>query len=417
MKLGNRIFAAALCVALGIASLTGCGTSKIDGSKTVVTVNDEKVPLGVVSFLAKYQQAETYAMYSQYFGSTTMFDTVADSSTGSTYGDDLRSSTLTEIEDLVLVSQHASDYSVALTDEENTKIETIAQSYIDSNTEEVRNKVGASKDNVIKLLQLLTIKSDMLDPMAADVDTNVTTEESQQTSVSYVTVEMATDSDSSSTTSTSSGTDSVNPEEGMTTEQKNEYRLANAQKVLDAMKSQTDVAGADMTTVAQTVDSSYKATTGQFTTNNKTDTYLDSSIVEAVDGLKDGTMVDHVVTSSDSTKYYVVRLDKVNDTDKTASKAKSILAQRKSDNYDKMLADWRDASTITVDQDVLSSLKIADSDPVTVAVESTAADSTAASTATSTAASTETSTAASTETSTATSTAASTAASTASSAS
>jgi hypothetical protein len=412
MKLFHRISAAALCVVLGIATLTGCGSSsKIDGTKTVVTVNDDKVQLGVVSFLAKYQQASTYAIYSQYFGGSQMFDTVEDSSTGSTYGDELKSSVLTQIEDLVLCRQHASDYSVALTDDEKAKIETIAQSYIDKNTEDVRAKVGASKDNVIELLELMTIKSDMMEPMAADVDTNVTQEESQQTTVSYVPIEMATDDDSSTTASTdSTGSTVTDPEEGMTTDEKNAYRLANAQKVLDAMNAESDVATADMSTVAQTVDSDYAAATGQFTTNNTTDTYLDSSIVDAVQGLTDGTMVDHVVTSSDNTKYYVIRLDKVNDEDKTTSKVTSIISQRKTDNYNQLISDWTSAAKITVDPEVYATLKITDSDPVTVQYDaSSAADSTAASTADSTAASAAESTAASTADSTASSVASSTA--------
>lgn len=415
MKHYRRILAAVLGTVLAASCLAGCGSSKIDGTKTVVTVNDDKVQLGVVSFMTKYEQAQTYALYSQYYGMTQMFDTVTDSSTGSTYGDTLKSDVLDNIEEFVLCRQHAADYNVTISDDENASIAAAAQSYIDKNSEEKRAMIGASKDNVIELLQLLTYKSKMLDPMAADVDLNVTQEESQQTTVTYVPIELATDTDSSSASSTDSSTDSTDPEAGMTTDQKNEYRMQQAEKVLAAMQAESDVAGADMTTVAQTVDSDYSSSQGQFTTNDTTDTYLDSSIVEAVQGLSDGTMVDHVVTSSDGTKYYVVRLDKNNDEEATATKVTSIQKTRKEDNYKQLISDWKSAATITVDQAVFGTLTVTDSSPITIETESTASDSTAASAAESTAASTAASTADSTAASTADSTAASTADSTASS--
>lgn len=404
MKL-RKLGAAVLSMVLAAAMLTGCGGTKIDGTKTVLTVNDEKIPLGVAAFLAKYEQAEIYAMYGQYLGTSNIFGTVVDASTGQNYGDSMKDYVMNMLEELVIVKQHASDYNVTLTDEETASIEAAAQKYIDSNTQEVRDKIGASKDDVVSLLTMDTLKADMLDPMAADVDTDVTQEESQQTSVTYITFEVATEDDSSAATTDSdtSGTAST-----QTAAEKNADRQADAATILADIQASGDVANADMNSIASGVNSDYSATTGAFTTNDTTDTTLDASIVDAVSGLEDGTLVDHVVTNSAGTSMYIVRLDKNNDEDKTTEKKASILKTRKQENYDSLLETWKADATIKVDEDVWGAVKITDSDPVTVAQDSSTA-STEASTATSTSASTASSASAASSTEAQASTAESTA--------
>ncbi|HUM82775.1 MAG TPA: hypothetical protein PLN48_03245 [Lachnospiraceae bacterium] len=361
----RKSVAAALAIILTGASLTGCGAAKIDGTKTVVTINDEKVDLGVLAFLTKYEQAQIYSYYSSYFGGSGMFDTVENESTQSTYGDTMKSEILDQLEQWVLLRQHAADYNVSLTDEDNSKIAEVAQKYIDNNSEELRAKIGASKDDVIEALDLQTIRSKMLDPMAADVDTNVTDEEAQQTSVTYVQIKLASDTDSSTTTA--SGTEST-----ATVEEQNTQKMTDAENILSEIQASGDIANADIKTIATGVNSDYTTSAGQFTTNDTTDTSLDSSIVEAVSGLSDGTLVDHVITSSDEKYYYIVRLDKNFDTDKTTEKKASLLKTRKQDNFDSIVEGWKSSATITVDQNVLGTLKVTDSDPYTLAAESTA---------------------------------------------
>ena len=46
--------------------LTGCGEKKLDGSKTVATVDGTKIPLGVVSLSVREGQMQTEAMYRSY---------------------------------------------------------------------------------------------------------------------------------------------------------------------------------------------------------------------------------------------------------------------------------------------------------------------------------------------------------------
>ncbi|MEE3419887.1 MAG: hypothetical protein VZR02_02100 [Lachnospiraceae bacterium] len=365
-SIAKRIAAVALAGIMGGSLLTGCGSKSnaIDGSKTVVTVNKEEVPLGVLSFYAKFEQAQIYTYYGSMLGTTGMFDQTMEASSADsgeeakTYGQSLRDTCLTDIEKMVVMRQKADDYDITLTDDEKDEIDKAAQAYIDNNSEEDRKKIGARKEDVVELMTLETYQSKMLDPIAKDVDTNVTDEEAQQTSVTYVSI--STEDTSSSSEATSEATESTSGED---------FKLqaeANAQSILTAVQNASDPATADMDALAKAVDSSYSATTGHYTTSDTTDGTVDSKVVEAVKDLKDGQVADQVITGSDGKTLYVARLDKVNDEDETETKKASIVRQRKQDEYDKVTDEWVKAATIDVDNDVLNTLTITDADPVSL---------------------------------------------------
>ena len=185
-----------LVLAMGCTSLAGCGKNgaKIDGSKTLMTVNGEDLRMGVASFYTRFQQAQMYQFYSMYFGSgAAIFDTVEDEATGKTYGDDIKEEVLSELEKLVIINQHADEFGVSLTDEQKANITAAAEAYIASNDQAVLDKVGAAKEDVEKLLTLQTVQSLMMDPIVKDVDREVPDEDAQQTTLTYVAVNVAED--------------------------------------------------------------------------------------------------------------------------------------------------------------------------------------------------------------------------------
>ena len=363
-SLWKKFAAAGLTAAMGVSMLAGCGNkdAKIDGTKTAVTINDEAVSLGAVSFQARFQQAYMYQMYSQYFGTTQIFDQVMDESTEKTYGDQIKESVLENIEELVLIKQHAADYDVKLDDEKKAEIEKIAQAYIDENDEKVRAQIGASKEDVVYLLELQTIQDMMREPMAKDVNTEVSDDEAQQTTVTYLSLAKKTEEDlaadesaaDESASNESASDESVSDEstsdesvsdesasdesvsdksasdesvsdesvsdesvsdESVSEEAKNEKLEAankkvkeNAEKILADLKASDNAAEADMTAIAAKYDGTLTATSGQFTTNDPTDTTLDAGVVEAAAELKDGEVCDKVIESD--THYYVFRVDR-----------------------------------------------------------------------------------------------------------
>ena len=437
-SLWKKFAAAGLTAAMGVSMLAGCGNkdAKIDGTKTAVTINDEAVSLGAVSFQARFQQAYMYQMYSQYFGTTQIFDQVMDESTEKTYGDQIKESVLENIEELVLIKQHAADYDVALDDEKKAEIEKIAQAYIDENDEKVRAQIGASKEDVVYLLELQTIQDMMREPMAKDVDTEVSDDEAQQTTVTYLSLAKKTEEDlaadesvtdesvsdesvtdesvsdesvsdesvsdesvadesvsdesvadesvsdestSDESVSDESVTDESVSDESVSEEAKNEKLEAankkvkeNAEKILADLKASDNAAEADMTAIAAKYDGTLTATSGQFTTNDPTDTTLDAGVVEAAAELKDGEVCDKVIESD--THYYVFRVDKTFAKDETEAKKEQIVKDRKTEAYNNLIDKWKKEADIKVDDKVMATLLITDSAAFTLGQDESVAD-------------------------------------------
>ena len=429
----KRAAALGLSALLASTALAGCGSEKesssaIDGTATLMTVNDEKVPLGVAAFYARYQQAQLYQLYQMYFGSASSIFSQSYDESGTTYGDEMKEEMLTNLKTMMVIRQHAEDYDISISDSEEKAIEKAAQQYIDGNDEETRKKVGASKEDAVEAMELQTYQSKMMDPIVADVDTKVTDKEAQQTTLTYVSVavpdSLPTDSGAESAVTSSadgaesvlsgssaaeslttdsyaadsvaasatesvsaadvtlSGTESAAAESGASSglsgaesvESAAEepdpalqaYAEAKAQKVLDAAEKETDTANADLDAVAKSVDKDLAASNGQFTTNDTSDTTLDSSLVKAVSGLSDGTLVDHVVKSSDGKSFYVVRLDKNFDKDATETKKQNIVVERKQNKFKEVTDGWVNEAKIKVDDDVWATFTISDEEPFTL---------------------------------------------------
>lgn len=122
---------------------------------------------------------------------------------------------------------------------------------------------------------------------------------------------------------------------------------------------------ADMSEVAQGVDESYSAVQGNFTTKESEDEDEDSSgaaypdeVISVLRGLKDGEVADDIIETD--TGYYVVRLDKINDEDATASKRESLQNSKESTYYTETTNQWLDDADVKVVKKVLKTLKITD---------------------------------------------------------
>ena len=382
-KFMKKISAAFLAAAFCLTSLAGCGGQKVDGTKTVMTVGDEKVPLGTAAFLARYQQAQIYQLYAMYLGQTSnIFSQELEE--GRTYADDIKEDIIDDLTEMVILRQHMDEYKVALTDEEKQAILDVGQAYEEKNTQEVRDKIGAKREHVSLAAELQMVKSKMMEAMAGDIDENVTDEESGQSSVTYVKIEKtkATESgDTSADTSVSSDAsskESTASDESVssktTTDDENAVKKANAGILIEKITSAKDPAAADMDALAKEVDSSWTATKGTFTTKKTEDTELPAEVVGAAKGLKDGEVAKEVAESD--TAYYVVRMDKVNDEDKTKDKKENILKERKQKNYDDKLAAWKEATKVTVDEGVWNAIVLSDKVPFDFSKASSAAEST-----------------------------------------
>ena len=329
-NLTAKIACGLLAVSLCTASLAGCGNeASIDGTAEAIVINGESVNLGVANFLLRFQQA-TMLSYYQMFGQSTsaIWDTEAEDGT---YGDTFKKDVLESIEKMYLLKEHAADYNISLSEEEISKADAAADEFIAANDEEVLKKLGISKEDISEVLQLYTYQNKMYDPMTADVDTEVSQEESAQTTITYVKVSTA---------------GAEKDEDGNVIELSDDEKAAKrelAQKVLDQANVSVDIANADFSTIAKEVDENLSASTVSYGSD---DTSVDQIVKDAVVTMKDGELNQAVLEGADG--YYVLRLDKALDEEKTEQKKESIIKQRKDDHYNELIDGWlKDSETKT----------------------------------------------------------------------
>ena len=350
-KLNKTAACGILAAALVAGTLSGCSKA-IDGTKTVATVGDEKVTLGLASYMIRDQQAQTMSYYSMLMSqygmdgsASNVWDQEGDD--GKTVGESSKDGVMTTINQLYVLKAHAADYDVTITDDEEKAIKEAAAKFIKDNDEKTLKKLAVSEDDIVTYLELVTIRSKMRDPMTADVDTEVSANEKDQTRVTIVRV-------------STEGTEK--DDDGNTidlTDEEKAQKKELAQQVLDKVKASDDVANADMDALAKEVDDSLSATTPAFTTAGSTDDTLDEAVQDAALELKDGEVADSVIEGDDG--YYVVRLDKMLDEDATANKEQTVISDRKSDLYDSTLEEWVKEDKIKVKDSVWDQIKVTDS--------------------------------------------------------
>lgn len=338
----KRTAVVTLAGVLSAGMLTGCGSKTLDGTKTVATVDGTDIPLGVVSLYAREQQKQTTAMYLSYMGSAdNIWDQTADEDSDETYGDQAVKNSLESIEKMYVLKEKAADYDVKLTEDDEAAIAEAASQFMAANSEETIKELAVTEDQVKTLLELQTIQKKMYDPVVAEGNITVSDDEANQTTFTYVSI-------------STSGDD--------VTDEDKEKKKEQAQEILDKMKEDPT---ADMSKVAQGVDESYSAVQGNFTTKESEDEDEDSSgeaypdeVLTVLRGLKDGEVADNIIETD--TGYYVVRLDKINDEDATASKRESLQNSKESTYYTDTTGKWLDEADVKEVKKVLKTLKITD---------------------------------------------------------
>ena len=329
--------------------LTGCGEKKLDGSKTVATVDGTEIPLGVVSLSVRDGQMQTEAMYRSYMGGSDfdIWDTEAEK--GKTYGEQAVEQSLKDVELMYIMKAKAADYDVELTDEDEKAIAEAAASFMEANSEETIADLAVTEDQVKTYLELQTYKQKIHDPIIADVDKNVSDEEAQQSSFEYVSVSTADLSD-----------DEI------------KEKKEDAQKILDGLKADPD---GDFSEIAKSVDDSYSSLSGTFDANETSEdentddedaddgsssysgTYPEE-VIDVLRTLDDGEVASDIIETD--TAYYVVKLDKKDDEEATETKKESIISTREQTLYTDTTEKWLDDADIKEKKKVLKTLKVTD---------------------------------------------------------
>lgn len=320
----NRKLTAVLAgVMLASVLMTGCGNKAMDAGEVVATVGEENVSLGLANFSARIQQAQAETYYKPYLGDDMWNQDMG----GKTYEAAVKDSIMEMLKEYYIVKNHASEYGVELTAEDEQKIADAAAKFMAENSKEAIAQMTASEDVLSELLELMTIRSRVYLEVVKDADTTVSDEEAAQKKVEYVFVSTA---------------DYVNDEK-------------ETVSYTDEEKAQKKALAADILAKAQeTGDFEAAVTEQELTMSNVTyggdvSTTLPDEVKEAADALQEGEYTDVVETTGG---YYVARLASAFDTEATEERKAQIIEQKESDFYMEVYEAWAEEVEFTVNEDV-----------------------------------------------------------------
>lgn len=312
--------------ALALTSLTGC--TSFDNDDAVATVGKEEIPAGVANFYARMQQAQYETYYAPMMGTTGEALWQQEMEEGKTYEESTKETLLLNLENLYLIRQHAEEYEVALTEEDTKAIEEAAKKFDEDNALEEKEAVSGYKKYIEEYLELVTIQSRMDPKMKEGVNEEVSDEEAAQKSMKYVYFPYST-------------TDADGNTKDLTEDEKKELKKT-VQTFADTLKvSETK----DIDALAQ--KGGYEVKT---TTFDSESTAPNADLVKALDALTTEGDVTDVIESDYG--IYVGKLTSLLDREATDTEKTNIVAQRKQEQYDSLLADWRKETEITENKKV-----------------------------------------------------------------
>lgn len=312
--------------ALALTSLTGC--TSFDNDDAVATVGKEEIPAGVANFYARMQQAQYETYYAPMMGTMGEALWQQEMEEGKTYEESTKETLLLNLENLYLIRQHAEEYEVALTEEDTKAIEEAAKKFDEDNALEEKEAVSGYKKYIEEYLELVTIQSRMDPKMKEGVNEEVSDEEAAQKSMKYVYFPYST-------------TDADGNTKDLTEDEKKELKKT-AQTFADTLKvSETK----DIDALAQ--KGGYEVKT---TTFDSESTAPNVDLVKALDALTTEGDVTDVIESDYG--IYVGKLTSLLDREATDTEKTNIVAQRKQEQYDSLLADWRKETEITENKKV-----------------------------------------------------------------
>lgn len=325
LHLGKRAAVVTAAGLLSAGALAGC-SGTIDADAVVATVGDEDVTLGVANFYARMTQGQYETYYAGMMGMTGEDMWTQEAEEGKTYEQAVKDSIMTELENMYLISQHAEEYEVSLTEDEQEAISEAAKQFDKLNSDETKEAVSGYRKDIEKYLELVTIENKMTEKMKEGVDEEVSDEEAAQKAMKYVYFSFSSTDDSGSTVELS--------------DEEKETLRTNAQSLADRV-----AAGEDISAVAEEM-----GLTAYDLTFDDESTGPDENLLAEVNGFTEEGQSTAPIESDSG--IYVGQLTSLLDRDATDQEKTNIVEERRQEQYDSLLEEWRDAATIEVDEKV-----------------------------------------------------------------
>lgn len=320
---------------LAVSALTGCSRS-VDQDAVVAEVEDDEIVLGVANFYARMQQAQYETYYGSILGATGADMWTQKVDNGDTYEETTKQGILESLENMYLLKQHAGEYDVELTAEDEKAIEKAVNIFMEDNTLEAKEAVSGYEKYVKEFLELATLQNKISIPMKAGVDEEVSDEDAAQKSMQYVFFSYSkTDDDGNSET--------------MSDDEKAALKNT-AQKFTDDLK-----ASETKDIEAAATDAGYEVQTATFDAES---TSPAENLIKAADALSsEGEITDLVETD---TGIYVAKVTSMLDREATDTKKESIVEERRQEQYDSLLKQWREAADIKEHKSVWKKVNFAE---------------------------------------------------------
>lgn len=319
----------AAVMTIGILSLSGC-SSTVDPDAAVATLDGEDISLGAVNVYTRMQQASYESYYLSIYGEDVWSQEYSE---GQTMEDNMKESVMDEMKSMYILKNHAEDYDISLSDEDEDKIEETVAQFLTDNNEDANQMFGGDDGESLKeFLELYTIQFYVSQAMVEDVDTEVSDEDATQRTIQYALI---------STTGTTD--DDGNTVE--LTEDELAAKKEEAQAIIDAANESGDFESAVEDAGYSTVDASY---------GKDDDDGVSEEVLAEADGLSDGEIGDIVETDSG---YYIVKLISENDEEATEERREEIIEERQQEAYDSIYNQWEEESDFTIDESVLATVK------------------------------------------------------------
>ncbi|MBO5460985.1 MAG: peptidyl-prolyl cis-trans isomerase [Ruminococcus sp.] len=314
------------------AGMAGCADAQVDNSEIVATVGSDEISYGVANFYARMEQASVEYYYESLLGGTVGTDMwITEVEDGVTYEESVKDSIMEYLQNLYLIKQHAAEYDVALTEEDHTAITEAIAVFDEDNSLEDKEVVSGEEEYVREYLELLTLQAKMDAPMKEGVDEEVSDEEAAQKSMKYVYFEFYT-------------TDEDGNQVDMTDDEKEDL-IASAEDFAAALKEGTS----DIDTLA--AEEGVEVTSITFDAETASP---NTDLIAAADALEAEGDVTDIIESDYGV--YVAVLTSLMDEEATEEEKLVIVEERKQEQYDALLTEWREATEITVNEEVWSKL-------------------------------------------------------------
>ncbi len=318
MKTIKRTKSAAAAGLILAMLFTGCGKINSDAVLMEIDGGKETITLGYANFAARYTQSLYDSVYLSYYGT----DYWSQEESGETAETSVKDNILDSLKEEYVLNQHAEEYDIALTEDEEAAVKKAAEEFIGDNSEETLEVLSADVETVTKFLTQTTIASKVREAVQAEAEVNITQEEAAQRTFTYAYFNSMTYTDDNGNTA-------------YYTDEEHEALKEKAEALTNAADLETEgkEAGATVTTHSYGGDDE--------------DT-MPEAVIKAADALKEGEISPVIEVEGDG--YYVLRLDSEFDEEATADKMESMESEARAEYLQDKIDGWLEETTFKVNE-------------------------------------------------------------------